>query len=609
MREARYDAVIVGGGIAGALVAERLLAAGMTVALLEAGAETSGESGEGWEAYLAHYHANPLKTPNSPYPENRAAPSPSVLDTAKIGAEPSTKGYFVQRGPNPFGSNYLRALGGTTLHWLGTCLRMTPADFEMATRYGRGVDWPISYADLAPWYERAEWAIGVSGEVEDQGYHGIAFSPGYAYPMRRIPQSFNDRFYVRALDGATLAVDGARLPITVSSTPQGRNSTPRAGGAIVAGEARGAYEARGGSPDYVFRGARCEGNSSCIPICPVKAKYSALKTLGDCARLWPQTFTLLKQCVVSRLEHDPDSGAVTGVLYKRYEAPDAPYFETRAIRGRIVVLAANAVENAKLGLASGLRDPSGQLGGNLMDHPFLLSWGLAPEPVGPFRGPGATSGIESLRDGAFRRDRAACRVEIGNWGWNFATGAPFSDVNRLVDEGFSGAALRARLRHDVQRQVRLGALIEQPPDPDNRVSIDPRWRDALGEPRPVIDYHLDAYTRAGLALGRDLCAEAFRVAGVEDHTAYDRDLPGYVEHEGRGFAYFGSGHLVGTHRIGAYEGAGVTDADLRMWRHPNLWMVGAGAMPTIGTSNPTLTLAALALKAADAMVAAMETTP
>ncbi len=609
MRRAHFDAVIVGGGIAGALVAERLLAAGMTVALLEAGAGASGETGEGWEAYLAHYYSNPAKTPNSPYPVNRAAPSPSVLDTAKIGDQPSTTGYFVQRGPNPFGSNYLRALGGTTLHWLGTCLRMTPADFEMATRYGQGVDWPFGYAKLAPWYERAEWAIGVSGEVEDQGYHGIGFAPGYAYPMHRIPQSFNDRFYVRALQGATLRVDGEDLPITVSSTPQGRNSTPRVGGATVGGEKLEAYEARGGSPDYIFRGARCEGNSSCIPICPVKAKYGALKTLGDCLRRWPDRFIVMKQCVVSKLEHDPDSGAVTGVVFKRYEAPDAPYYETRSIRGRIVVLAANAVENAKLGLASGLRDPSGQLGRNLMDHPFLLSWGLAPAPVGPFRGPGSTSGIESLRDGAFRANRAACRVEIGNWGWNFATGAPFSDVKRLLAEGLSGAALRARLRRDVQRQVRLGALIEQPPDPDNRISIDPQWRDALGEPRPVIDYHLDAYTRAGLALGRDLCAEAFRVAGVADHTAYDPEAPGWVEHEGRGFAYFGSGHLVGTHRIGADESLGVTDADLRAWRHPNLWMVGAGAMPTIGTSNPTLTLAALALKAAAAMVESMGKLP
>lgn len=463
-----HDVIVVGGGIAGILVTARLLEAGLRVALLEAGASHSGESERGWLDYLARFHGSPAKVPNAPYPANAAAPSPSVLDVRAIGAAPAAEGYFVQRGPDPFRSDYVRALGGTTLHWLGTCLRMVPSDFRMRSAFGRGIDWPFDYAALAPWYEEAEWMIGVAGDAADQAYHGIEFGEDYAYPMRPIPPSWNDARLSAAIEGGAFEIDGESIPLSVTGTPAARNSAPRRSPARVAGDMRGPHLPRGGSAAYVFRGQRCEGNSSCIPICPVQAKYSALRTLRDILRDGERSarLTLVKQCVVSRLEFDPESGTATGVLCKRYAAPERPAdFEVVRFTGRAVVLAANAVENAKLALASGLRDASGELGGNLMDHPFILSWGSAPEPVGAFRGPGATSGIESFRDGRFRARRAAFRVEIGNWGWNLAADSPTSDVVRLARrEGLRGAALRRRLRREVGRQVRLGALVEQPPD-------------------------------------------------------------------------------------------------------------------------------------------------
>jgi choline dehydrogenase-like flavoprotein len=593
----QVDAVIIGGGIAGALTAERLTAAGMKCVVLEAGADQAGSPDEQWNAYLEHYHKNPIKTPNSPYPENPAAPSPSVLDAGG----PQDKGYFLQRGPNPFGSNYTRALGGTTLHWLGIALRLTPNCFRMRSAYGQCVDWPISYDDLEPWYSDAEWTLGVSADVADQSFHGIAFKQDYAYPMRRIPPAWQDGWWAEHLDAQSYDVDGEQVSLKVRNIASARNGIPIDHKAVVNGESREGYEGFGGSAGLAWRGQRCEGNSSCIPICPVQAKYSALKTFWQVGAEAPARLEIRTQCVASRLEYDA-TGRITAVVYKRYAAPDDPSFEERRISGRIVVMAACAIENAKLGLASTLRDESDQLGRNLMDHPFLLRWGVAPVPIGPFRGPGVTSGIENFRDGAFRARYAGFRTDIGNWGWNFSTGAPVSDVIAHARAGKRGEALKAALAHDISRQVRLGAVTEQAPLAENRVTVEPGARGALDEPRPVIDYRIDDYTFAGMKLASDVYEACFKHAGVEDRTHYDPHANNYVERDGVGLTYFGSGHNVGTHRMGATARDGVTDPDSRAFGHPNLWIVGAGSMPTIGTCNPTLTLSALVLKAAANMV-------
>ena len=102
------------------------------------------------------FRANPIKTPDSPYRFLPYAPRPDV-----IGLNP----YYVQAGPDPFKSTYERRVGGTTWHWLGSTPRMIPSDFEMRSRFGIAMDWPISYRDLEPWYGRAEEEMGVAGDA------------------------------------------------------------------------------------------------------------------------------------------------------------------------------------------------------------------------------------------------------------------------------------------------------------------------------------------------------------------------------------------------------------------------------------------------------------
>jgi len=626
-----YDVVIVGAGVVGGIMAKELVAAGRTVLILEAGAD-DGETWTTYRSYLDQYYLALAKTPNSPYPDLPTLPSPSVLDITPVrGAQPDVNGYFVQKGPLPFGSNYLRAYGGTTLHWLGTSLRMLPADFQMQTRFGRGVDWPFDYRALRPYYERAEWEIGVSADVKDQtpeamGIHVTRpgdndgyFADGYDYPMHPIPSSYVDGFIAGA-EGTPVVTDqrpgaageGVRevVAIKVANTPVGRNSIPRKlkdGRKFpVGGDERGEFKPRGATGAFAFMGQRCEGNSSCIPICPIQAKYNAMKTLADARAKGKDRLRTITQALASKVELD-EGGRVKAVVYKKYPFPGVPQFDLRRARGRHYVLAGGAVENVTLALASGLCPSSQEMGRNLMDHPYMMAWGAAPKPVGPFRGPGSTSGIPVFRDGRFRDQKGAFRLEIGNWGWNFAAGAPSSDVARMVgEENLFGRALRDRLFHEVQRQVRIGILVEQLPQSSNRVTIDPAYRTPMGEYRPVISYDISDYSRAGLAMAHDACMQIFQRLGVRNHTAYDPSAAGYYTYDGKGYTVFGAGHLVGTHRLGPHKRSSVTDADMRCWDHDNLWMVGAGSMPTIATSNPTLTLAALAYKAADALNSALQ---
>jgi choline dehydrogenase-like flavoprotein len=472
---------------------------------------------------------------------------------------------------------------------------MLPNDFRMKSTYGVGTDWPINYQQLEPHYQQAEREIGVSANVEDQRYLGLTFPPGYVYPMKKVPQSYLDRRLTRAVAGMKVRYGQEDYEVFVSSTPQGRNSIPHPdydGG-------KGYKPA--GSVDDPDIGQRCEGNSSCIPICPVQAKYNAMKSLQAARR---HMVEVIYQAVASRLELDPETRRISGITYKRYDRPSAPTFTTHTVRARLYVLAGNAIENPKLLLASGgLANSSEQVGRNLMDHPILLTWGLMPENIGAFRGPGSTSGIESLRDGAFRRHRGGYRIEIDNWGWNFAANSPYSDVSTFVTQkNLFGKALRTRLRDTVSRQLRLGFLVEQLPDPDNRVTISEDWKTQLGEYRPVIHYRISEYELAAFAAAKATSDLIYQRVGVEDFTQYDTGDPGYVTYMGQGYKYNGSGHLVGTHRIGSDPKSSVTNADLRSWDHDNLYLVGAGSMPTIGTSNPTLTLTALVFKAAQSML-------
>lgn len=611
----RYDVIIVGSGWAGSLVARHLGKQGWQVLVLEAG-NGGTDTWAGYQDTVDTFSGAVIKVPNAAYRRNAAAPFPDVLDLRPTADPPgyTATGHFVQTGPLPYGTDYIRALGGAAMHWLGAVPRMHPEDYATRDRYRYGRNWPVSAAELERHVRDAELLIGSAGDATAQWGLGVVPDPDYEYPMQEIPWSHQDWIFQDRLDGKTVrdALAGVDYALKVYGLPQGRNSTPNP-------LFDGGYRPRGavGLPNF---GERCVGNSSCTPICPVQAKSSPLRLQQD----FTDSVHLATRCVVSRVL--PGRGnTVRGVEFREYGDPATPVSTPYTAEADIVVLAAHAIENAVLLLASEMANSSGYVGCHLMDHPTMLAWARMPQgvPVGPFRGPGHTTGLECFRFGDGRGRRAPFRIEIGNWGWGWATGAPLSNVGAMLGlggdakgeikaEGLFGPELRNRLGDEINRQVQLQIAVEQHADPANRVTIDPRrHRDGVGNPKPILHYDLDKRVRDGVFAARKVSQKIFAALGVEKDFTHHGPGPdgvapvGHFKHQAEpggevlDLAYHGAGHGAGTHIMGSSAGSSVVDSYQRTHDHPNLFAVGCGSMPSIGTSNPTLTMAALALRSAE----------
>lgn len=503
------DVAVVGSGVAGALVAWRLASAGARVVLLEAGSRVDRA------VAVRHYQSSPDRSLDSPYPESARVGAPSAKDVGQ---------HYVQEGPEFVSGLYLRAVGGSTWHWLGTAMRLHPNDFRMRSRYGVGMDWPLGYEDLEPCYAAAEEALGVAGDDPWQAPR----SGGY--PMPAHPATAADY---------AVAVAAASLGWRTRLLPQARNSVAWAGRPV------------------------CCGAASCVPICPIGAKYDAGVHVQAAVRAGA---LLLEGAAVQRLEPG------WRLHWKRRDGREGV---TTAAR---VVLAAHAVETPRLLLNSGLGGDA--VGRHLMVGNAVLSTALAPEPVHPYGAPQATSGLD-FRDGAHRAERSGFLLAISNDGW--PDGAPDRLASRLIRRGLRGLGLQEALRDHAQRQVALVSTCEDLPDEENRVDLAPDAPDALGMPRPRLRYRTSDWTRRGQAEAQathERLLEAMKATERSHATAAD---PGY---------------LLGTCRMGEDPAASVVGPDLQCHGHPGLYLVGSMVFPTAGSSPPTLTVAALALRLA-----------
>ena len=185
-----YDVVVIGAGVSGALIAWKLAEAKCHVLLLDAGEKRLEKSDRAAFVKLYAEATNRSKTPSQPYVDadnSKFAHSPDTPDFAL--ADPANKLYYRQAGPNIFKSQYQRLVGGSTWSFRGNSPRNIPSDFKLKTLHGVGVDWPISYDDLEPWYCDAEDALGVAGDHKEwNGIFGAYRSR--KFPLPKIAQAY-----------------------------------------------------------------------------------------------------------------------------------------------------------------------------------------------------------------------------------------------------------------------------------------------------------------------------------------------------------------------------------------------------------------------------------
>ena len=520
------DVVVIGSGICGALAACRLAQQGLSVLILEAGPRI-----DRGRIVAAFRNSTRRGDWMSPYPFSPWAPQPEY--------KPRDNGYLVQAGPYPYPAEYIRVVGGTTWHWAAQAWRLVPNDVRIKSLYDVGVDWPITYDELDAWYQEAEEILGVAG-ADNTG------SPRkHPFPMQPVAEPWSMRRFRERLAPAYAVVAN-----TVA-----RNSR--------------SYDGR----------PACVGNNSCQPICPVNAQYLGINAVDSAEAAGAK---VVPNAVVYRIEADA-KGRIAAVHY--YD-PDK---QSHRVTGKEFILAANGIESPKLLLLSatdkypnGLANRSGMVGRNLMDHPSSSLTFYADEELWLGRGPQSPSSINTMRDGAFRAQHAAYRLDFTN----------ISQVNAvtedLIREGVYGPAFKQQLRWRAARQCNVKNVLEVLPHPENRITLSSE-KDALGIPKPEAHYSIDEYTRRGADVSHNDFA---KIAQLMGGTGLRYSLDGQ---------FANNQHITGTLGMGNDPTKFVTDGFGRSHDHENLFCCGTGVMPTAATMNATLTAVALALRTVEHM--------
>ena len=523
------DVVVIGAGIAGSLAALKMVKAGVSVLMLDSGPVIKRDEA------VELFRQSPLKGDfTEPYPPKPWAPQPKF--------QPKDNNYLIQKGPDLYAAQYLRGVGGTTWHWAGQAFRLLPNDMKIKTLYGIGRDWPISYEDLEPYYTEAEIQMGVSG---DDALDSPRSQP---YPLPGIPLPYGfDRISKRI----------SKLGYVLGIGPQARNSIP--------------YDGR----------PACCGNNNCMPVCPIDAQYhggiSAHKAIEAGVRV-------IANAVVCKIEAN-DSGEIVAVHYL-----DADKVMHK-VTGKRFVLTANGIESPKLLLMStsekypnGIANSSGMVGRNLMDHPGTSVEFYADEPVYFGRGPMRPGSINNLRDGEFRGERSALRIDVAN------TSPVRYLTERLVRQGYYGKALNDKLTFQSERFIQLKCLLEMLPEPENRVVLSKTEKDEWGIPRLEVYYKFPEYVHRGYDQSMLDFQKIVKEMGGTD-----------VVYSKRG-VYDNNQHITGTMIMGSDPKDSVVDGDCRTHDHPNLFIAGTGIMPSASTVNSTLSGTALALRMADTVL-------
>jgi choline dehydrogenase-like flavoprotein len=537
----RVNAVVVGAGAAGGIVAKELAEAGLSVVLLE--------RGKWYTAFdcrkddLRNQRTSVLGNAFGPDDER----NPRVAVDLKGRAH-------VVRASGPAYSNNAACVGGGTQSYGAMAWRYMERDFRMRATYGHVAgstleDWPISYGDLEPYYEKAEWEIGVSGDDSGNPFRAPRHKPP---PMP--PLAPNREFEI-------LYPAARRLGLHPFHIPMLRNSV--------------AYNGRG--PCMRCRwcvGFACEVNAKCGTQNTVIPK--ALAT-GNCE--------LRTECMARQILTD-ERGRATGVEY--FDAHD----RVRQQDADLVVVSSAAVESARLLLNSksalfpnGLGNRYDWVGRNFQGHSYTGAFGIMPEDIYDDLGPGASI--------------AVCDYNHGNAG--LAGGAmlanefirlPYQFVGMLPpDVPTWGQAHKDFMRNFYRRAIAVQGPTQEMPMFNARVEVDPAVRDYWGIPVARLSGDKHPHT---IEIG------AFAAAKAEEWLREAGAVRTWKKLAGPGLT--GGQHQAGTCRMGNDPKTSVVNRYCQEHEIDNLFVIDGSVHVTNGGFNPVLTIMANAYRASDYLV-------
>jgi choline dehydrogenase-like flavoprotein len=534
------NAVVVGAGAGGGIVAKELSEAGLSVVLLERGR---------WHTY-ADIDSDELRSQRTPALGNAYGPDD---ERHRRVAQDHAGEWRVVVPSHWLYNNNAACVGGGTLSYGAMAWRFMPEDFLMRSTYGDVPgssleDWPISYDDLEPYYEKAEWEIGVSGDDSQN-----PFAPPRRRPHPMPPFSYNE-------EGKLLYDTARRIGLHPFPIPMLRNSVPYAG--------------RPG----------CINNRTCVGFaCPVNAKNGSQNTVIPAA-LATGNCELRINAVVSEVQID-DRGRATGVTY--FDERDRRQTQT----ADLVVVAASATETARLLLNSRSRlFPNGAgnnndwVGRNLQGHAYCGAFGLFDEEVYDDVGPGACVAIcdyNHHNDG----------IVGGGLLANEFIRMPYLFTGRRPP----GAPTWGRAHKDFQRtyfrrHASVIGPIQEMPIFESRVEVDPVVTDHWGIPVARISGHRHEEDRRGTDFLSARAEEWMRAAGA--HTTWRVG-------QGGGPTASGGQHQSGTCRMGDDPRSSVVNRYGQVHEIDNLFVADGSLHVTNGGFNPALTIMALGFWVAD----------
>jgi choline dehydrogenase-like flavoprotein len=558
LQKDEYDAIVIGSGITGGWAAKELTEKGLRTLVIERGRDVRHgkdyvtEHKPDWEFPLHNVRLDPDKKGTEDY----------QVQARTGGFRESSMGFFAKdtkypyQEAKPFTWIQGDVVGGKSLMWGRQVYRWSDLDFEANMRDGHGVDWPIRYADIAPWYSYVEKHIGVSGEKL-----GLPQLPDGEF-LKPMELNAGEKFVKHNLEKA---MPGRHVTIgRVAILTENHNGR-----------------------------AACHYCGPCERGCSTGSYFSSQSSTLPPARATGR-MTLVANSVVQSLLYDETKNRVTGV-----RVIDAETKQPREYSAKLVFLCASTLGSTRLLLASksasfpnGLANSSGVLGQNLMDHHFLV---------------GAQGQISGLHDHYYQGhrpngiyvprfrnlgDEATKRTDYIR-GYGYQGGAGRAGWGRGIGEAGIGVQLKSKVREPGDWGFSLTGFAECLPRKENYVELASET-DAFGIPQLRVSCD---WGDNELAMRKDIAASAAEMlekGGCKNVHTYDANKPGKLGAEpGLGI------HEMGTARMGRDPKTSVLNGWNQSHDVPNLFVTDGSCMASSSCVNPSITYMALTARAVD----------